>query len=256
MPWRQDPLLVNSCWSSSASWLTVIRSQQLNSHVFTEAGPFIFKGLHPSGCSVSCSRPAGGSWASTWVLPGGRHYGSSAWGLSPRFTKWWLAGFTHRFASLPADLAGGRLANTLVGDPRRSKTEVLEDVFLDDVTFVLDLTSRCFWVKVTDDPAILLACLIAPTQFWRTLGSGPSTWEPSNGSVLTEDRTWGWNPKFFSRASRRSNWRFDAAAKPADTVDTWASWIMASFSLRSFVRLSLGESSSITDATMESAREA
>ena len=120
----------------------------------------------------------------------------------------------------------------------------------------LDLTWRCFWVKVTDEPAILSACLMVRTRFWRTLGSGLSTWEPSNGAVLTVDRTWGWNPKFFSKASRRSNWRLDAAAKPADTAETWASWSMANFSLRSFVRSSLGESSSITDATMKSAREA
>ena len=101
-----------------------------------------------------------------------------------------------------------------------------------------------------------LACLMVRTRFWRTFGSGPSTWEPSNGAVLTVDRTWGWNPKFFSKASRRSNWRLEAAAKPAYTSETWASWIMASFSLRSFVWSSLGESSSITDATMVSAREA
>ena len=38
---------------------------------------FIFKGLHPSGCSVPCSRLAAGSWVPTWreavitgVLPG------------------------------------------------------------------------------------------------------------------------------------------------------------------------------------------
>ena len=71
-----------------------------------------------------------------------------------------------------------------------------------------------------------------------------------------EERTWGWKLKFFRRASRRSNCRFDPAAKPAETAETCASWIMASFSRRSFVRSSLGESSSITDATIESAREA
>ena len=48
------------------------------------------------------------------------------------------------------------------------------------VQFQGHLTSRCLWVKVTDDPAILSACLIVRTGFWRTLGSGPSTWEPSN----------------------------------------------------------------------------
>ena len=59
--------------------------------------------------------------------------------------------------------------------PRPSKTEVLVAVFLDDVTFVLDLDSRCFWAKVTDKPAILSACLIVRTRFWGTMGSGPTT---------------------------------------------------------------------------------
>ena len=90
---------------------------------------------------------------------------------------------------------------------------------------------------------------------WRTFGLGPTTWFPSNGAVRTEERTWGWKPKFFRRASRRSNCRFDAAAKSADTAETCASWIMASFSRRSLERSSLGESSSITEATIESAKE-
>ena len=123
----------------------------------------------------------------------------------------------------------------VVGDPSQSKTQVLEAVFLDDVTLVLDLTSRCFWVKVTDEPAMLSACMMVRTRFWRILGSGPNTWDPSKGAVLTVERTWGLNQKFFRRASRRSNWRFDADVKPADTTDTWASCIMASFSLRSSV---------------------
>ena len=142
------------------------------------------------------------------------------------------------------------------GSRRWSKTEVLEAVFLDDVAFVLDLDSRCFWANMTDDRAILSACLIVLTRFWRTLGSGSSTWEPLNGAVLTVDRTLGWNPKFFNKASRRNSWRLEAAAKPADTAETWASWIMANISLRSFVLSSLGDSSSMTDATMESARDA
>ena len=61
--------------------------------------------------------------------------------------------------------------------------------------------------------------------------------------------------KFFRRASRRSNCRFDAAAKPADTAETCASWIMANFSRRSLERSSLGESSAITDATIESPKK-
>ena len=48
-------------------------------------------------------------------------------------------------------------------------------------------------------------------------------------------RTWGWKLKFFKRASWRSNYRFDAAAKPADTAETCASWIMANFSQRAFI---------------------
>ena len=91
---------------------------------------------------------------------------------------------------------------------------------------------------------------------WRTFGSGPTTWFPSNDAVRTKERTWGWKPKFFRRASRRSNCKFDAAAKSADTAETCASWIMASFSRRSLERSSLGESSSITEATIESAKEA
>ena len=94
-------------WLSGIVWLIIIRPQQLNSLVFTDQGHLIFKGLHPSNCSVPCFRPA-----ATWrlCLTGGHHYGSSVWGLSPSFTMWWLAGFTRRFSSLPADLAGGRAA--------------------------------------------------------------------------------------------------------------------------------------------------
>ena len=129
-----------------------------------------------------------------------------------------------------------------VGDPRRSKTEGLEAVFMDDVTFMQVVGSRCFWPKVTDKQAIRSACLMAHTRFWRTFGSGPTTWSPSNGAVRTEERTWAWKPKFFRRASQRSNYRFDTAAKPAETAETCASWIMASFSRRSLERSSLGES--------------
>ena len=75
-------------------------------------GPFIFKRLHPSGCSVPCSRPGSGQLGSN--LTGGHHYGSSAWGLSPNLPS-------DGWRVLPADLqvyppiwrAGGRLANTL-----------------------------------------------------------------------------------------------------------------------------------------------
>ena len=196
--------------------------------------------------------PAGCFWSGSWCTDG---WAEAVAGKQcpprPRQCRW--------PGSCPVDSASAGQSLWVVvavGDSRRSKTEVLEAVFLDDVTFVLDLDSRCFWVNVTDDPAILSACLMIHTRFWRTLGSGPSTWEPSNGAVLTVDRTWGWYPNFFSKTSRRNSWRLIAAAKPADTAETWASWIMASFSLRSFVLSSLGESSSMTDATMESAREA
>ena len=110
-----------------------------------------------------------------------------------------------------------------VGDPRRSNTEGLGAVFLDDVTFLLVLGSRCFWRNITDEPVIKSACLMARIRFWRTFGSGSTTWSPSNGAVHTEERAWGWKLKFFRRASRRSNCRFDAAAKPAETAETWAS---------------------------------
>ena len=86
--------------------------------------------------------------------------------------------------------------------------------------FRAGLGLTCFWVNVTDDPAILSTCLMVLTWYWKTLGSGPSTWEPSNGVVLTIDRTWGWNPKFFNKASRRNSWRLEVAAKPADTAET------------------------------------
>ena len=163
-----------------------------------------------------------------------------------------------RGLALPAPARKGDSCVTVlwgveVGNPRRSKTEGLGAVFLDEVTFAL-AGSRFFWSKVTDEPAILSACLMARTRFWRTFGSGPTTWLPSNGAVRTEERTWVWNLKFFRRASRRSNCRFDAAAKPADTAETCASWIMANFSRRSLERSSLGESSSITDATIVSQR--
>ena len=79
-----------------------------------------------------------------------------------------------------------------------------------NVAFVLDLESRCLWANVTDDPAILSPCLMVLKVFCRTLGSGPRTCEPSNGAVLTVDKTWGWNPKFFNNTSRRSNWRLEA----------------------------------------------
>ena len=75
-------------------------------------GPFIFKGLHPSGCLVPCSRPAAGSWVPTCreaiitgALPG----------------VFLLVLPSDGWRVLPADLqvyppiwrAGGRLANTL-----------------------------------------------------------------------------------------------------------------------------------------------
>ena len=97
-----------------------------------------------------------------------------------------------------------------VGDPRQSKTDVLDVVFLDDVAFVLGLKSRCLWANVTDDSAILSAFLMVLKVFCRTLGSGPRTCEPSNGAVLTVEKTWGWNPKFCNKEWRRNNWRLEA----------------------------------------------
>ena len=46
-------------WLSGIVWLIIIRPQQLNNLVFTDQGHLIFKGLHPSNCSVPCSRLAG-----------------------------------------------------------------------------------------------------------------------------------------------------------------------------------------------------
>ena len=145
----------------------------------------------------------------------------------PDFFRSWKG----RGQALPAPAQKGGSCVTVLwvvdgGEPSRSKTEGLGAVFLDDVTFVLVLGCRCFWAKVTDEPSILSACLMARTWFWRTFGSGPTTWLPSNGAVRTEERTWGWKLKFFRRASQRSNCRFDAAAKPAATVETCASWIV------------------------------
>ena len=78
---------------------------------------------------------------------------------------------------------------------------------------------------------------------------GPLVQDPPHGNLQTEhtaERTWGWKLKFLRRASQRNNCRLDAAAKPADTAETWASWMMVNFYRRSFVRSSLGESSSVT----------
>ena len=112
------------------------------------------------------------------------------------------------------------------GEPKRSNTEVLACWFflVEEVFFVLVwLLSLGFWMNITDEPAILSACRMVRTQFWRTLGSGPRTWGPSKGTVLTVLRTRGWKPKFLSRTSRRNSCRLEAAAKPADTAKTWAS---------------------------------
>ena len=103
--------VIISCWLRGTSWLTVIRSQQLNSHVFTDARTLYLKRTPSLRLLSTMLQTGSGHLGSN--LTGGCHYGSSAWGLSPSFTKWWLVGFTRRFASLPTDLAGGRLANTL-----------------------------------------------------------------------------------------------------------------------------------------------
>ena len=65
--WPQPCLLIGR-HRHRIVWLIIIRPQQLNSLVFTDQGHIIFKGLHPSDCSVPCSRPAG-SWK---ALPDGR----------------------------------------------------------------------------------------------------------------------------------------------------------------------------------------
>ena len=161
-----------------------------------------------------------------------------------------------RGRALPAPARKGDSCLTVLcvvdgGEPSLSNTEGLGAVFLDDV-FVLVLTSFCL-AKVTDEPVIRSACLMARTRAWRTFGSGPTTWWPSNGAVRTAERTGGWKLKFLRRASRRNNCRLDAAAKPAET---WASWMMVKFSRRSLERSSLGENSSITEATIVSARDA
>ena len=71
------------------------------------------------------------------------------------------------------------------------------------VSFVLGCAdSLVFWMNVTEDPAIRSACRMVRTRYCRTLGSGPRTWDPSKGAVLTVLRTCVWKPKFVSNASR------------------------------------------------------
>ena len=114
-------------------------------------------------------------------------------------------------APLPAPALGDWSWDTVLwtvvveGEPKRSNNEVLAWFFLvEEVDFVLVLLlSLGFWTKVIDEPTILSACRMAQTQFCRTLGSGPRTWGPSKGAVLTVLRTCGWKPKFLSRASCR-----------------------------------------------------
>ena len=96
-----------------------------------------------------------------------------------------LPSWEGRWWTLPAPARkGGSCVTVLwvveVGYPSRSKTEVLEAVFLDDVTFVLVLGSRCFWAKVTDEPAILSACLRYVHGF-----EGPLVWDPPHGFLQT-----------------------------------------------------------------------
>ena len=140
------------------------------------------------------------------------------------------------------------------GDPSCSNTEDLAWLFLvEEGAFVLVLFYLGFWTKVTDEPAILSACRMVRTLFCRTLGSGPRTWGPSNGAVLTVLRTCGCKPKLLSSVSRRSNCRLEAAANPAET---WAYWMIANFLHSNLLLWSFGESSSITDASIESAKDA
>ena len=104
------------------------------------------------------------------------------------------------------------------GEPKRLNTEVLACWFflVEEVFFVLVwLLSLGFWMNVTDEPAILSACRMVRTRFWRTWGSGPRTWGPSKGAVLTILRTCSWKLKFLSRASRRNSCKLQATAKPA-----------------------------------------
>ena len=142
-------------------------------------------------------------------------------------------------------------------DPKRSNTDVLAccvltfGIFL--VTWDVVASLVDFWnVK---DPDILSACLMLHTRCCSTLGSGPTTCDPSNGAVRTTLRACGWNPKFFSRASLLSICRLDASANPEDMAATCASGITANFSLSNLVLSSLGDSSEITDGTRESARD-
>ena len=146
----------------------------------------------------------------------------------------------------------------LEGESKRSNTEVLAWFFLvEEVVFVLVLLlSVDFWTKVTDKPAILSVCRMVQTLFRRTLGSGPRTWGPSEGAVLTWIRTCGWKLKFLNRTSPHSNCRLEAAAKLAETAETWASWMIANLSRSNLVLWFFRESSSITEATIESAMEA
>ena len=192
-------------------------------------------------------------WAPTWTPSTPTSWGSWRSFLSLAALIW--------VGSMAGSPAGASSYVTVLctvvaaGEPRRSKTEVLDCFFQeDDVTFVLVLVSLGFWANVTDELAILSACKMALTQFCGSLGSEPRTWGPSNGAVLTVLKTWGWKPKFLSKASLRRSWRLDAAANPAETAETWASWIMANFSRSNSDLWSFVDSSSITDATIESAK--
>ena len=103
---------------------------------------------------------------------------------------------------------------------------------------------------------ILTSCLcVGYCVHVAVVPSRPRTWEPSNGAVPTMLRTCGWKEKFCSKVSLLSNCRLDAAANPEVMVATWASWIIANFSLSNLVLSSLGDSSNRTDATMESTSE-
>ena len=177
----------------------------------------------------------------------------------------WSVGYVGTVPASPAGscmkglrvLSDSSLVDGWLEDPKRSNTDILVSWVLPVVVSLLawdDAESLVIFWKVTDDPVILSARRKLLTRCCSTFGSGPNTCNPSNGAVHTMLRTWGWNPKFWSIASLRTYWRLDAAANPDDMAATWASWMIASFSLSSFDLSSLGDDSEMTEVTMESAK--
>ena len=134
------------------------------------------------------------------------------------------------------------------GERRRSNTEVLDWLFLDDKSLLCLSCSP--WASGQRSLTSPPSCL--PAGWSKPCSAEPWVQDPGHEDPRTEPSS----PKFLSRASRRSKFRLEAAAIPAETAETWASWMIANFSRSNLLLWSFGESSSITDATIESAKDA